>query len=124
MAGFDRSERYNEEIKRALTNILREEVKDPRLPEIFSITRVETARDLGVAKVYISAMIDEAKAKDMMKFFKDGAGYLRRELSRNVELRATPELTFVWDRNIEYGIHIAEVLNKLDKPQEDPGDGE
>lgn len=113
MAGFDRSDRYNEEIKRGLSEILRSEVKDPRLPELFSITRVEAARDLSTAKIYISAMIDEKQAKDMLRFFKDAAGYLRRELGRQVVLRSIPELQFVWDRNIEYGVHIADVLGSL-----------
>lgn len=114
MPGFDRSDRYNEEIKRGLTEILQHEVKDPRVPDLLSITRVEAARDLSSARVYVSAMIDEKQAKAMMKFFKDAAGFLRRELGRKVILRSIPELQFIWDRNIEYGVHIAGVLRSIE----------
>ncbi len=114
MSGFDRSDRYNEEIRRGLTEILRDEVKDPRVPELISVTRVEAARDLSSAKVYVSAIIDEKQAKAMLRFFKDASGFLRRELGRHVLLRSIPELTFIWDRNIEYGVRIAGVLRSIE----------
>ncbi len=124
MPGYDRSDRYNEEIKRGLTEILQHEVKDPRVPELLSVTRVEAARDLSSAKIYVSAMIDETQAKAMLKFFKDASGYLRHELGRRVLLRAIPELQFIWDRNIEYGVHIAGVLRSIEGGQDDPEDGD
>lgn len=126
MSNFDRSDRFNEEIKRGLTEIIRHEVKDPRVPELVSVTRVEAARDLSSAKVYVSAMIGEDEAKAMMKFFKDATGFLRRELGKKVILRSIPELQFIWDRNIEYGVHIADVLRSIEgdtKEKEEPGDG-
>lgn len=124
MPGYERSDRYNEEIKRGLTEILRSEVKDPRVPELISITRVEAARDLSSAKIYVSAMIDEKQAKDMLKFFKDAQGFLRRELGRKVILRSIPELQFVWDRNIEYGVRIADVLRSIEPEQRDAEKGD
>jgi len=118
MAGYERSDRYNEEIKRGITEILRNEVNDPRVPELISVTRVEAARDLSSAKIYVSAMIDDKQGKDMMKFFKDANGFLRRELGKTVILRSIPELQFIWDRNIEYGAHIAGVLRSIEQDTE------
>ncbi len=119
MPGYDRSDRFNEEIKRGMTEILRGEVKDPRVPELISVTRVEASKDLSVARIYVSAMTDERQAKDMMRFFKDAAGFLRHKLGEKVQLRQLPELQFIHDRNIEYGARIAEVLEGIKAPGED-----
>lgn len=123
MPGYERRDRFNEEIKRGMTEVIREDVKDPRVPEFVSVTRVETARDLSAAKVYISALVNDKQAKEMMRFFKDATGFLRHRLGERVQLRQLPELTFVHDRNIEYGARIAGVLQELNLPKEDD-DGE
>lgn len=98
----------NEELRRALAELIRT-VKDPRVQGLISITRVDTTRDLKYATVYVS-ILDKSDADDVIKGLKSAGGYLRRELSRAVKLRATPELLFVRDDSIDYGAHILSIL--------------
>ena len=85
MAGFDRVDRQAEEIRRGLDNILRNQVKDPRIPEVFSITKVELARDLKHCKVSISAMTDsEQEKKDLLKALRSASGFIRHQLGQGV----------------------------------------
>ena len=108
----NRMGRINEEIQREMANLLRT-VKDPRVSEsMVSVIRVETASDLSVAKIFVSALNKDTE-KEMMKGLKSAAGYLRRELGHSLRLRATPELHFVADDSIAYGAHILEVLSNV-----------
>ena len=108
MAG-NRIDRINEEIQRELASLLRT-VKDPRLQSgLVTITHVDTTSDLRYAKIYISALNKEGE-KDMMKGLKSASGYLRRELGQALNLRNTPELTFVRDDSIDKGAHILDML--------------
>ena len=101
--------RINEEIQREMANLLRA-VKDPRLQGgLVTITHVDTTSDLRYAKIYISAL-DKSQEKDMMKGLKSASGYLRRELGRTLDLRSTPELSFVRDDSIDQGAHILDLL--------------
>ena len=119
--------RINEEIQRELADLLRE-LKDPRVQKtMLSITRVETTPDLRYAKVYIS-IYEEEKRAPMMKALKTAAGFIRHNLGRRVQLRYTPELLFELDTTIEYGVHIASLINQVRKTEEsrshDAGDAE
>ncbi|NLM85913.1 MAG: 30S ribosome-binding factor RbfA [Clostridiales bacterium] len=108
-----RQNRIAEEIKKNLDKIIREELNDPRLKSgTFSITRVEPTKDLRSAKVYIS-VLEEDKLEDMVKALKGAAGLLRHALGNMLTIRYTPELHFVGDRNIAYGLHIAGVLKQV-----------
>ena len=107
-----RQNRIAEEIKKSLDQIIREEIRDPRLAGTFSITRVEPTKDLRYAKVYVSAL-EEDKLEEMVKALKGAAGLLRRELGHALRLRFVPELSFIADRNIAYGLHIAGVLKQV-----------
>ncbi|HHT07496.1 MAG: 30S ribosome-binding factor RbfA [Christensenellales bacterium] len=107
-----RQNRIAEEIKKNLDKIIREEIRDPRVTGTFSITRVEPTKDLRYAKVYVSAL-EEDKLEEMVKALKGAAGLLRRELGHAINLRFTPELQFIADRNIAYGMHIAGVLKQV-----------
>ena len=101
--------RINEEIQRELSALLRT-VKDPRLQNgLVTITHVDTTSDLRYAKIYISAL-DKSQEKDMMKGLRSAAGYLRRELGRTLNLRSTPELSFLQDDSMAKGAHILEML--------------
>lgn len=122
MPSYDRIERISEEVKRELDYILRNNVKDPRIPTLFTLTQVQVTRDLSFCKVGISTMMDEQQNKDMIKALKSAAGYIRRELGQRVMLRHVPELIFHLDNNIAYGVHIAKVLDSLDIKSEDVGD--
>lgn len=105
--------RVNEEISRELTEILRT-VKDPRVSGSFiSILRVETAADLRNATIHYSVLGEDKD--DVKKGLKSAEGYIRREFAQRLNLRATPELCFVYDDSIRHGAHIAEILEKLNK---------
>ena len=100
--------RINEEIQRELATLFRT-VKDPRVHGLVSITHVETTPDLRYAKVYVS-VLDKSDVKEVIKGLKSAGGYLRRELGRALQLRYTPELSFVQDDSIVKGAHILELL--------------
>ncbi|MBQ2697168.1 MAG: 30S ribosome-binding factor RbfA [Clostridia bacterium] len=108
-----RNGRINEEVMRALAEIIRE-LKDPRVPLMTSVVRVEVTPDLKFAKAYISVMGDEQVVKDCLKGLKSAAGYIRREVGRRVNLRSQPEFHFVADDSITRGAQIAAVLKSLD----------
>lgn len=112
MAG-NRNARINEEIMKALSEIL-PTVKDPRLQGcMLSIVRCEATPDLRWCKVYIS-VLGSYDAKELKKGFKSVSGFLRRELAHMLTLRYTPELVFELDDSISYGVHISKLLNDLD----------
>lgn len=112
MAG-NRNARINEEIMKALSEIL-PTVKDPRLQGcMLSIVRCEATPDLRWCKVYIS-VLGSYDAKELKKGFKSVSGFLRRELAHMLTLRYTPELVFEIDDSISYGVHISKLLNDLD----------
>ena len=100
--------RINEEIQRELAALI-PTVKDPRVSGMISVTAVEPTPDLKFAKIYISAL-DKGGEEQVLRGLKSASGYLRRELGRSLNLRYTPELTFVRDDSINKGAHILEML--------------
>ena len=100
--------RINEEIQREMSTLIRT-VKDPRVSGMISVTAVNTTPDLKFCKVYIS-VLDKSDVAQVLKGLKSASGYLRRELGRALNLRNTPELTFVRDDSIDQGAHILEML--------------
>ena len=105
--------RINEEIQRELSSLIRT-VKDPRVHRLVSITAVDTTPDLRYAKIFVS-VLDKSDVKEVVKGLRSAGGYLRRELGRSLQLRYTPELTFVADDSIAEGAHILELIEKLDQ---------
>ena len=117
----NRINRINEEIQKALSDLLRN-VKDPRVSgTMISITRVETTPDLRYAKVYVSILQDD-KAEDAIKGLKSAGGYLRRELGRILQLRYTPELVWELDDSITYGAKMLKLINSLEVKNDDGDD--
>lgn len=108
-SSYQRIDRISEEVRHEVDRIIREDLNDPRISGTFSVTRADVARDLRHAKIYISILEDE-KAAGMMAALKSAAGFIRHELGQNIIIRYSPELTFVQDKNIAYGVHIAKVL--------------
>ena len=100
--------RINEEIQRELSSLIRT-VKDPRVTGMISVTSVNTTPDLKFCKVYIS-VLDKSDVTQVLKGLKSASGYLRRELGRALNLRNTPELSFVRDDSIDQGAHILDML--------------
>ncbi|HCB99954.1 MAG TPA: 30S ribosome-binding factor RbfA [Ruminococcaceae bacterium] len=113
MAGY-RLDRLTEDIKRELSDIVRE-LKDPRLKGLISIVRVEVSNDLSYATVHVSAVGgDTAKAVEGLK---NAAGFVRKTLSARLRVRKTPELRFIEDYSIEHSAHIASLLNGIGKEE-------
>jgi len=104
--------RINEEIQREMSSLIRS-VKDPRVTGLISVTAVETTPDLKFCKIFIS-VLDKSDVNQVLKGLKSASGYLRRELGRTLNLRNTPELTFVRDDSIDKGAHILELLRNPD----------
>ena len=104
----NRIERINEEIQRELASLI-PNVKDPRVSGLISVTAVDTTPDLRYAKIYIS-VLDKSDCAQVLKGLKSASGYLRRELGHALQLRYTPELTFVRDDSIDQGAHILDML--------------
>ena len=114
----NRINRINEEIQKALAELIRE-LKDPRVQNtMISITRVETTPDLRYAKVYTS-FLEENKAEDALKGLKSAGGFLRRELGRTLQLRYTPELVWALDDSITYGAKMLKLINSLEAKHDD-----
>ena len=113
---YQRIDRISEEVRREVDRIIREELNDPRVCGTFSITRAEVTRDLRYAKMFVSVLEDE-KRDDLLRALKSAAGYIRRALGRSMLIRYSPELSFVKDENIAYGVHIAKVLADAQKTE-------
>ena len=120
---YERTDRVASEIMRGAERIIREDVSDPRTECMFSITHVDVTRDLRYAKVYVS-IYEEEKREPMMKALKSAAGFIRRNVGQRVQLRYTPELLFELDTTIEYGVHIASLLNQVRKTEGSQSDEE
>ena len=106
---YQRIDRISEEVRREVDAIIREELHDPRISGTWSVTRAEVTGDLRYAKIYISVLEDE-KREELTEALKNARGYIRRALGKRMIIRYTPELIFVSDKNIEYGVHIAKIL--------------
>ena len=105
--------RINEEVKKELSNIIRNELKDPRIHMMTSVVSVEVAPDLKTCKAYISVLGSEEEAKDTLAGLKNASGYIKTKLARTVNLRNTPEIIFRLDQSIEHGIHITNLLDQI-----------
>ena len=105
--------RINEEVMHELSNIIRGEIKDPRIAPMTSVVAVEVAPDLKTAKAYISVLGDEKAQKDTIAGLRSAEGYIRRELARTINLRNTPQITFILDQSIEYGIAMSKKIDEV-----------
>ncbi len=113
---YQRIDRISEEVRREVDRIIREELNDPRIAGTFSITRAEVTRDLRYAKIYVSVLEDDRR-DDLLKALKSASGYIRRALGKSMLIRYSPEMSFVSDQNIAYGVHIAKVLADAQKTE-------
>ncbi|CDF57953.1 30S ribosome-binding factor RbfA [Thermobrachium celere] len=112
---FERNSRLSEEVKKVLSNIIQYELKDPRIPPLTSVTRVDVTKDLRYAKVYISVFGNEEMKNSCIDGLKSAAGFLRRELGSRIKMRYTPELIFELDHSIEYSMKINDLLREINK---------
>lgn len=108
--------RVNGEVQKELSNIIRNEVKDPRINNMMtSVVAVEVAPDLKTCKAYISVLGDEKVQQDTLAGLKSSAGYIRRQLARTINLRNTPEIKFVLDQSIEYGVSMSKLIDDVNR---------
>ncbi len=107
--------RVNTEVQRELSNIIRGGIKDPRVAPMTSVVSVEVAPDLKTCKAYISVLGDEQAQADTVKGLQSAEGYIRRELARSINMRNTPEIKFVLDQSIEYGVMMSKKIADVTK---------
>ena len=110
----NRMNKINEELKKVIGSVINNQLKNPRLTGLISVTKVQTTPDLRYARVYIS-MFNEKSKKETLSILKRSAGFVRSEVARKVNLRMTPELVFLLDDSMEYGSRIEEILSKITK---------
>jgi ribosome-binding factor A len=116
-----RAERVSNLIRKEISELLQEQVQDPRLGGFISITEVTTSDDLRNTKIYISVLGDEEKKNDALKGFKAAAGFFRSQLSKRLLLRQVPELMFLLDNSIERGNRMVNLIDEV--IARDSGDG-
>ena len=114
--------RVNAEVQRELSNILRAGIKDPRVAPMTSVVAVEVAPDLKTCKAYISVLGDEKAQMDTIKGLQSAEGYIRRELARTINMRNTPEIRFMVDQSIEYGVNISKKIDEVTRDLKDGAD--
>lgn len=107
--------RINGEVQKELSLIIQNEIKDPRIAPMTSVVAVEVAPDLKTCKAYISVLGDEKAAADTLAGLKSAEGYIRRQLARSVNLRNTPEIRFILDQSIAYGVNMSKLIDDVVK---------
>ncbi len=105
--------RINGEVQRTLAEIIRSEIKDPRIAPMTSVVAVEVAPDLKSCKAWISVLGDEKAQADTIAGLKSAEGYIRSMLARTVNLRNTPQITFIPDRSIAYGVNMSKLIDEV-----------
>lgn len=111
--------RINMEVQRELSEIIRSGIKDPRIHPMTSVVAVEVTSDLKYCKAYISVLGDEEAAKATVEGLRSASSYVRRELARRVNLRNTPEIKFILDQSIEYGVNMSKLIDEVTKDLHD-----
>ena len=118
--------RINGEVQKELSSIIRGEIKDPRIHPMTSVMAVEVAPDLKTCKAYISVLGNQEANEATIRGLNSAEGYIRRQLARNLNLRNTPEIRFILDESIEYGVNMSKLIDdvakrdaSLGKPEEE-----
>ncbi|MEY8355016.1 30S ribosome-binding factor RbfA [Lachnospiraceae bacterium 54-53] len=111
--------RINMEVQRELSEIIRLEIKDPRIHPMTTVVSAQVTPDLKFCKAYISVLGDEEAGKATIEGLKSAEGYIRRELARRVNLRNTPEIKFILDQSIEYGVNMSKLIDEVTKDIKD-----
>ena len=112
---FKRTDRIAEMMQRKLAQIIKDEVRDPRLPGFITISAVTVTRDLGHAKIYFTVLNDEAGMAEAI--LNASASYLRSALARTLTIRTVPQLHFILDKSIEYGRNLSKLIDQVNPPE-------
>ena len=105
--------RINGEVQRVLAEIIRGEIKDPRIAPMTSVVAVEVAPDLKTCKAWISVLGDEKAQRDTLAGLKSAEGYIRNQLAKTINLRNTPQITFIMDQSIAYGVNMSKLIDEV-----------
>ena len=111
--------RVNGEVQRVLAEIIRSEIKDPRINPMTSVVSVEVAPDLKTCKAWISVLGNEESQKDTLAGLRSAQGYIKNQLARKINLRNTPEIRFIIDQSIEYGVNMAKMIDDINRADEE-----
>ena len=112
---YPRVNRINEEYKKVISQIIRNELKDPRISTMASVVSVDVTKDLSFATVYISVLGSEDEKQNTMEGLTKSAGYVRREVGKRVKLHHTPMILFKEDNSIEYGVSMSQKIAEISK---------
>lgn len=118
---FSRSSRLAEQIQRDLSDLIRLEMRDPRVGMV-TVTQVEVSRDLSHAKVFVTSLAAEAQREDCVRGLQRAAGFLRSRLAQSIKARTVPELHFVYDESVERGIRLSRLIDEAVEPSQPDGD--
>ena len=110
--------RINTEVQHELANLIRGGIKDPRIHPMTSVTAVEVAPDLKTCRAYISVLGDDEAKRNTLEGLKNAEGYIRRQLAKTINLRNTPEIRFILDESIEYGVAMSKLIDKVSKKED------
>lgn len=114
----DRTSRISEEMKKEISDIIQNDIKDPRLPRLVSLVSVNVTKDLRYAKIFTSVLGNEEEKKNALSALKSAAGFIRRELGQRMQIRYIPELQFELDNSIEHGVYMSKLIKDVMKPDE------
>ena len=113
-----RINRISEEVKRTITDIVQNELKDPRIPSITSISHVEVTNDLSYANVYVSVLGNDFDRDEAIEGLNSAKGFIKKELSKKIKLRAMPELIFIKDDSIEKALELDKLIDEVNHGDE------
>ncbi len=107
--------RVNGEVHRVLAEVIRSEIKDPRIHPMTSVVSVEVAPDLKTCKAWVSVLGDEDSQKNTIEGLKSAEGYIRSLLAKKINLRNTPEIRFILDQSIAYGVCMSKKIDEINR---------
>ena len=107
--------RINAEVQKVMADIIRSEIKDPRINMMTSVIAVEVSPDLKTCKAWISVLGDEKSQKDTLAGLRSAEGFIRNKIAKEINLRNTPLITFVMDQSIAYGVTMSKKIDEVNK---------
>ncbi len=107
--------RISEEVRRVVSEIIANDLKDPRVNYMTTVTKAEVTRDLRYAKIYVSVLGDDREKRETIKGLENAKGFIRSEISSKIELRYAPEPMFYLDESIEQGIYMSKLIDEVNK---------
>ena len=111
--------RINGEVQRVLAEVIRSEIKDPRINPLTSVVSVEVAPDLKTCKAWISVLGNEESQKDTLAGLKSAEGYIKNQLAKRINLRNTPQIRFIIDQSIEYGVNMSKMIDDVNRADDE-----